>query len=1457
MMSLNALYGFTMLLSALIVCGLGGYMWRFRATPAVRPFSYMMFCSTGWALAWAGYHLAPGAAAKVLCLRLIWVFVPPIPLCWLAVALTHAGYDRWLTRRRLGVLSILPALSITLGAAGHPLFRAGYYIQSMTPVLAIGFHNGPLAAAHYLFSNLVLLTSSAVLLGSLRGQSAIYVRQTGLMLIAMLFPIAASAMRSLNFLPFYPNVNILALIPMGGLLTYALLRTQLFDLRPIAQKVLLDTMVDAMIAVDAQDRIVDCNHAAELFSGFATAQMRGRPLTYAFPAWEELWNVHPPETSWKAEIPYTHNGQVKVCALTVTPIHDTYRQQIGRLILGRDITARKQAEEVLRSSEERYRKIIQTAMDGFWLVDFQGRLLQVNPAYCQLSGYTEHELLSRRISDLEAAELSDETAAHIQKVMTQGWDRFETKHRRKDGSVFDVEVSTQYTPLDGGRLIVFLHDITAHKQAEEALRASEEQLRRIVEAAPLPMLLTLPQDPGQVLMANQAFCDLLGYPMATVLAMSPAAFYANREHARAQVLSHLRDEGQVDHWETQGQKADGTVFPVAISTRMVMYAGKTAVIAMIYDLTERKRAIESLRESHNNYQAFFDTIDDLIVIGTPEGQILYTNQAVSRKLGYVEHELNRMHILDLHPVSHRKEAEAVLGAMFRGERDACPLPLAKKDGTLVPVETRIWFGKWNGQPAIYGISKDLTKLQAALDMFQKMFELNPSPMAISHGVTHHIVQVNEAFLQTLRFHREEVIGRTAHDLGIFDDPNQQVESFRELAEQGYFKGYDLTLKTKTGERLHGLFSGAMLDYQGEPLLLTVMMDLTERKQAEEALAREKRRLADIIAGTHVGTWEWNVQTGETIFNDRWAEMIGYTIEELSPTTIDTWIKFAHPEDLKKSSELLTLHFEGKLAYYECEARIRHKNGNWVWVLDRGKVVTFTPDGKPLLMSGSHQDITDRKQAEEALRQAKEDAEAANRAKSAFLANMSHELRTPLNAILGFTQLLAQNPHTQKERDFFEIIQRSGEHLLTLINQVLDLSKIEAGKLSLHPKEIDFLGFLEELESMFALRAEHKGLFLRVEQDEQLPRAIRADEVKLRQVLINLLNNAIKFTDSGGVTMRVCGERFNDSERAEALTTHLSFSISDTGPGIAPEDQGRVFEAFTQTATGIYRHEGTGLGLTISQKFVQCMGGEIQIQSTPGAGAAFSFTIPAEIIESAGMARPLKSQRVRTLAPGQPEYRLLAVDDHPENRRLLMELLDLPGFQVREAHNGQEAFEIWQTWQPHLIWMDVRMPVMNGYDAAQKIRNEEVRRKNEEAGRPSLPPCKIIALSASTFEEERAAAIARGCDDFLRKPFRSDQIFDLLEQYLDLRLIHEEERPSLVEGQEGQWAELLFNEQIKRLPSKWRENVQQAAMTTDFGQISRLLEEIRPQHADLAALLEKYLESFDYTAIFNLVQSDRP
>ncbi|WP_437296244.1 ATP-binding protein [Sorangium sp. So ce426] len=501
-----------------------------------------------------------------------------------------------------------------------------------------------------------------------------------------------------------------------------------------------------------------------------------------------------------------------------------------------------------------------------------------------------------------------------------------------------------------------------------------------------------------------------------------------------------------------------------------------------------------------------------------------------------------------------------------------------------------------------------------------------------------------------------------------------------------------------------------------------------------------------------------------------------------------------------------------------------------------------------------EELAEARRAEEEARRARDEAVTASRSKSAFLANMSHELRTPLNSILGFAQLVERDPSlADRHRENLAVICKSGEHLLGLVNDILEMAKIEAGRMTLVDAEFDLHDTLSGLSEMFAVEAQKRGLTLRVEREQDVPRHVHGDEGKLRQVLINLLGNALKFTPRGSVTLRASSRRSTGvreggaPDGAAAGRVRVSFEVTDTGRGMAKAELAELFEAFGQTATGRQSREGTGLGLHISRRIVRMMGGDIRVESQVGRGTTLRFDVRLSLADApdaraGGAARHPAALRAVGLSPGQPRYRVLVVDDRWDVRHCLLKLLDSVGVEARSATNGLGAVAQWETWAPHLVLLDLRMPLLDGYEAASRI-------KASARGHETV----VVAMTASAFEQNRALAAEAGCDDFVSKPFRDADILGLLTKHLGARFEYEERAAEPGAAQGAPAVDLA--RAAAGLPAALRKDLRRAATRLDAKAVQATLDRFRPEDADLAGAVAELARGYRFDSILALSSAD--
>jgi two-component system sensor histidine kinase/response regulator len=1107
---------------------------------------------------------------------------------------------------------------------------------------------------------------------------------------------------------------------------------------------------------------------------------------------------------------------------SAVPILDARDQVVGSAVAIMDITARMEAEEALQESEAKYRRLVEHMNDLVCEIDTDATFLFVSPQYKQVLGYTPQELLGSSVKELIHPDHRRVSGPKFQKVVdTRAPSRDEWRFKHKNGEWRWLECTSQMYEKSPGeiRVVVISRDITARKQAEqelkqlnedlesrviertvqletanrtlqdeivereqieENLRESEARFRELFETSLDGIVVSDLQ--GQYLDCNRAYLDLLGYDSVEDLrnrsyqAVTPPEYYAFEDRI---LTEQVLPRGYSEEYEKEYVRKTGE--RVSVSLRIWLRRDSRqqpiGVWVIVRDIMERKRAEAELRK-------YREHLEELVKERTARlEEEINERQQMEEELRVTQIELEQQN----EELRMTRDELLVSYHRYSDLYDFAPVGYCTIDSNRVIVEANLTAA------TLFGVDRGQL-IKARLDQF-----------------------IAEA------------------------DRDHFFLHIRQLGQIKTRKTCEVGLVKPDGTQLFVQLDSIMAEDRHNPdeYYRTAITDITERKRAEEALQETRDYLDNLLNYANAPIVVWDPAFRITRFNHAFEHLTGYSAAQV----LGQPLEMLFPAD-KRAESLNYIQRTAtgerwesvEIAIFCGDGTVRTVlwNSATLYALDCQTVVATIAQG---------QDITERKRVEGELQKAKDSADAANRAKSEFLANMSHELRTPLNAILGFAQILERDATlSAKQRKNLTIISRSGEHLLNLINDILELSKIEAGQNTLVPTSFDLYHTLEDIEAMVRFRAEKKGLHLDFEWAPEVPRYIITDERKLRQVLLNLLGNAVKFTEQGGVTLRVnVKECKSDAFASQSSALTLLFEVADTGPGIAPEDLERIFQAFTQTQSGQRSQEGTGLGLTISRRFVDLMGGEITVSSQVGQGASFTVDLPLELAETPTiLSQQSPPRHVIGLEPAQPAYRILIADDNPESRLLLRELLEPLGFDVREATNGADTVALHECWRPHLIWMDMRMPVMDGYEATKRI-------KATLKGYTTV----IIAVTASAFEEDRMSVLTAGCDDFVRKPFRAAEIFAMLHNHLGVRYVYEELGNAPLPTQT--LAEAFIPAALAALPADVLANLEYAALRTNITLIASIIGQIRPYDAGLAEALTRLADDFDYEQMLTLIR----
>ncbi|MEW6646729.1 MAG: PAS domain S-box protein [Pseudomonadota bacterium] len=1210
--------------------------------------------------------------------------------------------------------------------------------------------------------------------------------------------------------------------------------------------------VELIGLLSADGTLLEANPAALKMAGVDAAAVLGKPF------WETPWWSHSAElqqrvreaiheaaaghiVNFEAAHPDS-DGDIRYVDFSLKPVTDADGRVIQLIPEGHDVTERKRAATALAASERQFRSLSENSPDNIVRYDRQCRTIYYNPRVTQTLAIDHARTLGRTPTELGygGSEVSAEYEAHIRRVLESGnADDMELTVPHPDGTMRNhlVRFSAEYD--DQGEIVGVLaigRDITELKQAERDRQrharflADMDRINRAIQGTGdldtmmanvldevldifdcdrafllypcdpdspvwrVPMEQTRPEYPGALAMETEIpMTPGMALKLRQLLNASGVAvnFGAEMDHA---VPAELTERFNVKSmmamaitpivdkpWEFGIQQCSDERHWTADEAHLLEEIGRRLTDGLTSLLIMR-----DLRDSESRYRRIVDTAREGVLVVNEHGRVSFANSHLAEMLGYAPEQLQDRLVTDFMFEEDLNDHQLKLANREQNRAETYERRLRKHDQALMwaLVSATPIFEEGHYRGALAMVT-DITALKEAELQLRLREKYSQSLLRLSRRLEQ-AQSPGDAIVAA----QEEVETMLGYQFLVVYLLSEDRSCFKVLVKEGSLN--DLIDK----------FS-ATLPIPGDPMLeeiaaaqdIVVVEDARTDPRTNKARAIvEQMKLLTIInvpvflSGRHLGTIATGTSGDQGVRNPTPVEREYLTaIASHMAVTLDRMVLLA---ERTRAEEALRNHKEHL-----------------------------------------EEEVTQRT---EELRLARDAAETANKAKSVFLANMSHELRTPLNAILGFSQMLHHEPGlTASQRDNLEIINHSGEHLLKLINDVLEIAKIEAGKLQLETSTFDLHGLVRDVTDMMLPRAKQKGLRLLVDQSSEFPRYIKGDEARLRQILINLVGNAVKFTDEGGVTIRL-GVRQNTRQ-------HLLIEVEDTGPGISAADQKHLFKPFVQLTEGM-THGGTGLGLSIVRQYVQLMGGNVTVDSTPGKGSLFLIDLPLEVGLEADIKRLHDEVRsnVVALAPGQPAYRILIAEDQRDNQLLLARLMSGLGLETRIANNGLECVSQFEAWQPDLIWMDRRMPLMDGLEATRRIREL-----------PGGDKVKIVAVTASVFKEQEPELRAAGIDEYVRKPYRFHEIYDSLGRQLGLKFAYQEDT---TEPAEQQPARVLSAEELSRLAPALREDLRGAVESLDRARIDAAISRIRDIDAELADILWHLVDEFNYPHILDVIQT---
>jgi two-component system sensor histidine kinase/response regulator len=1174
-------------------------------------------------------------------------------------------------------------------------------------------------------------------------------------------------------------------------------------------------------------------------------------------------------------------------------------------------TQRRRAEAVLQATQARNRAIVEAIPDMLFCMSADGTYLDYNaPNFTNLA-VPPSVFLGKKPTEVLPPNVANLFDHHIKLALaTKQMQVFEYQLTPLHGVLSDFEA--RIAPAGDNEVLSIVRDISERKRSEAALRESEQRCRAIFEYAAVGINYVDLKSMSRRI--NQQWCDILGYTQEEILQINfhELTHPGDRNLDREYITQMLAGEIPSYSIEKRYIRKDGSAVWVNLTVSLVRdLAGiPQSTISAIADISERKIAETALRDSERRFRAIFNSSFQFTAVLQPDGILLDANQTA---LDFAKSELCEIVGRPFWETKWWTEPDKSIPSQNQGTLHK-QQAASEANQSAVQIKGAIRNKKLNLSPKqeqlkeaiAYAASGEIVRyevdIQGAGDTVATIdFSIKP----VFDSCNKVVLLVPEGRDITERKQVEETLRHMAEREKAIARVIQQMRQTLDLE----------TIFTAATQELRQVINCDRIavyrfnpDWSGEfvaesvadkwiPLLRQQHNDSAFLKNTlEDSRCSVKTLSSNDSCASIDDNHSASITSGGFVRTGMTPDAPTLPPKETNKAVVDTYLQETQGGAYRRGASHLVVEDIYQAGFSPCYINLLEEFqarayitvpifcGSKLW----GLLATYQNSGprqwkkaeiNVVMQIGNQlgvalqqaQLLKETQRQSQALQQAVIAADAANRAKSEFLASMSHELRTPLNAILGFTQVMSHDSSlSTKHQQHLTIINRAGEHLLDLINDVLEMSKIEAGRIELNENSFDLIRLLDNLENMFRLRAESKGLQLIFEIAPDVSKFVTTDEGKLRSCLINLLSNAIKFTAEGGVTLRVGVGTGKENDDVGVLIT---FEVEDTGFGIAPEEINLVFEPFGQTETGRKSQQGTGLGLPISGKFVQLMGGDISVSSVVGEGSKFTFDIQTKLTQAIDIEAPVAKRKVIGLAPNQPEeeYRILVVDDRFESRLVLVTLLTSIGFLVREAENGREAIAMWESWKPHLILMDMRMPVMDGYEATKYIKAREQERLEavehfvetqfiaSEAGESkSIQNIKttIVALTASAFDDERQLILAAGCDDFVGKPFREEVLLEKLSKYLEIAYVYEDKILNTEQENRNIQVSLTsadFKRYFSQMPPQWRVQIQKAAALGSDDIVLALIAQIPQENALLAEALADLVNNFQFEKILELTQ----